>query len=394
MNLKELNKERNRRLLKWFNGEKAPPLRLVAFTTAKCNLRCKVCKRTHSYPKTSRDILEFNEMPTDRWLKITKQGLDMDIKEWWIPGAGEPMVRADTVVKIIEEIKNSKKDTNIMMTTNGTLFTPLIIRKFVKLGVDRIQFSIDAPDEKTHDYLRGVKGTFRRAIKSIRLFNYYKKIFGTDKPELYMSSIVTEKSYKKLDKLAARAHTLGCSRINLNQLIVYKEALPKIRRLVIKDYSKLRNNLEKLKSVGSNLENFDVSIRLEANQEKELMVKSGTKSEVCPNTETIEKNKARKKTEKNMSFLSLPCFEPWYNITIDPYGFISPCCNWGKGKEEFSIVGKNLEDVWFGEYMDYFREMIQKGELVGLCKDCSLRPVSDEIRKELSNLLNTSVESL
>ncbi len=372
MDLDTIRLERNKRLLKWESGKTAPPLRLIVFPTAKCNLQCRMCKRTHNYPNSYTENLELGEMPIDRWIKITKEAIEMGVKDWWIPGSGEPMMRSDAVVKVVEEVKYHSDDSNIMLTTNGTLFTPLIIRKFVKLGVDRIQFSLDSADPKIHDSIRGVKGSFYRTIKNIRLFNYYKKIFDTDKPDMYVNSVITRKNYTSLDKLAEKSKFLGCSRINLNEMIVYDKATPKIKDLVILDKSKIKGEIENLKSFGS-ADNFDVSIRIDTGPEKKEIT----------NDRCIGKRNKNQIIERK--FLSLPCFEPWYSISIDPYGFISPCCNWGKGKEEFSIVGKSLSEVWYGEYMEYFRDMISEGRLEGPCRGCNMKFVSDEISKELKD---------
>ena len=34
-------------LVKWSNGEKAPPHKVLIYPTNKCNLKCKMCEHTH-----------------------------------------------------------------------------------------------------------------------------------------------------------------------------------------------------------------------------------------------------------------------------------------------------------------------------------------------------------
>jgi radical SAM protein with 4Fe4S-binding SPASM domain len=86
-----------------------------------------------------------------------------------VPGVlfsgGEPLVRPD--VFELAAYARSKK-LHVVFSTNGTLVTPEIARRFVELGIAYIGISLDSADPATHDRFRSVPGAFERTIQGIR----------------------------------------------------------------------------------------------------------------------------------------------------------------------------------------------------------------------------------
>lgn len=129
------------------------PIRLLdAQVTARCNLRCRQC------PIWS--VVPGPELDTDQWKKIF-----LDVKKFLGPYflrfyGGEPFLRKD-----ILDLLHFCTDQNIktIVTTNGTLIGSEEIAALIK-NKTFVQISLDGIYQRTHDYLRGVDGTYARVL--------------------------------------------------------------------------------------------------------------------------------------------------------------------------------------------------------------------------------------
>ena len=79
-------------------------------------------------------------------------------------GGGEPLMRPD-LLDLLEASNKLGLDTHI--NTNGTLITPEIAGRLGNLGLRLASISIDGPDAKTHEQIRG-DGTFMMATAAVR----------------------------------------------------------------------------------------------------------------------------------------------------------------------------------------------------------------------------------
>ncbi|MFA6761068.1 MAG: radical SAM protein [Sulfuricurvum sp.] len=126
--------------------------------TNRCNLSC-----LHCYSKSTLD--EIDTLSTDQ-IKKTLLEMRANGVKFVIFSGGEPLTRRD-----LFEIADFCRDNGIMtyLSSNGLYFNskniPLIIEKFNYIGV-----SIDG-DEPTHDYFRGLKGSFAQTLKAVQMAN-------------------------------------------------------------------------------------------------------------------------------------------------------------------------------------------------------------------------------
>ncbi len=122
-----------------------------------CNLRC-----AHCYISADPD-LRSKDLPTEEMLKIARQ-----ISELRLPlvifSGGEPLLRKD-FFQIAETID---PPTKLSLSTNGTLITEEVARRFQDLNFSYVGVSLDSVDPSRHDAFRGFRGAFRRAIRGIR----------------------------------------------------------------------------------------------------------------------------------------------------------------------------------------------------------------------------------
>lgn len=342
-----IKKERNKRLLKWSNGEKAPPLKLQFNPTGNCNLNCKFCWRRDTNSE-NREELSDQEI-----LKLFKEAKKLGIKEWFISGGGEPTFRP-IIFKLFKKIKNAGMYGDLI--TNGTLFNKSQIDMLVKIKWDQILFSLDGANAKTHDYLRGAKGVFDKIIENLNLFKENKKRSKYDRPLIGITTIICNKNFNQIADLIKIAKKYNCEGIYLNPLKNYNSyckdfKLNKKQSKAFQIYIKQSKKIIKKHNIKNNLDDFI--------KKNELILKSDDMHEIL----------SRRK-HKEEWFGNTPCYEPWYNLVINEYGQVSVCCERIGENFRESINEKSLKNIWFGKHFNDIREMLKKGNLFDKCLKC------------------------
>ena len=126
--------------------------------TRTCNLCC-----VHCYSSS-----EAKKYPGELTKEEAFRVVD-DLAAYGVPGVlfsgGEPLARPD--IFEIAAYARSKK-LHVVFSTNGTLITPEIAKRFVDLGIAYVGISLDSADPATHDKFRGVAGAFERTMRGIR----------------------------------------------------------------------------------------------------------------------------------------------------------------------------------------------------------------------------------
>ena len=129
------------------------PIILTHSVTSRCNCRCKICDVWRKRP-------DDDEMSTREILQLLDEAKNLNFVAYVVWG-GEPLIRPD-----IFEILQHARDLNfyISVITNG-IYLLKRAEKLAKLA-DLTLVSLDHHTDY-HDEMRGVKGTFDRAVKGI-----------------------------------------------------------------------------------------------------------------------------------------------------------------------------------------------------------------------------------
>ena len=351
--------EKISRLLKWAMGRKAPPYTLDINPTDKCNLRCK-----HCWQRAFKHIDSSYEIPDEIWIKRVREALRMKVKEFEITGGGEPLMRKDLTLKLMEIIKRGNTFGNI--TTNGILFDKNDFKKLIKIGWDRITFSIEGPDKASNDFIRG-KGVFEKVMTNLKILNGLKKKYKSKKPIVKFNVVVNIKNYTKLTKFMSLARKVECSIVHFDSLTVFTSFGKKLK-LKTKHFKKFEKEAKKAQvlankwGIWTDIGRLTTSFLKQSNQ-----------------MENILKNEANSK-----SFSSLICYEPWWHLVIKTNGFAQPCCLYDEKVE--NIKSKSLKQIWFSKYFEEIRENMKRKKLSKYCSICNAGQVFENrrIREELS----------
>lgn len=136
------------------------PRDLIFLMTHRCNLRCAMCQ-----PKDEVVVGKGRELTLDRWRAIVDQAPAFGARSLTFSG-GEPLLRHDDTLDLVSRAHRLGLGTTVI--TNGTRWGDGSLDAFVAAGLDAITVSIDGADAGHHDGVRGVPGSFDRAMALLR----------------------------------------------------------------------------------------------------------------------------------------------------------------------------------------------------------------------------------
>jgi MoaA/NifB/PqqE/SkfB family radical SAM enzyme len=311
-------------------------------------------------------------------MELIQEAKDLGVKQWNWGGGGEPLMRRQTMLAVMEKIKNLGMQGDL--TTNGTLLRPEDIKFLVEIGWDNIFISIDGPDAETNDAVRLPMGTFQRVINTIEAFIRCKQSLHKELPRIIFHCVINNINFTRLVDMVEFALTYKMSGalfdfigrltehcdpllldIKRNATVLMAQ-IQKAREIA--DYHGLWNNLSSVCSI------------VEAN------------SAVSPHT-PVPPRTAEISVERDEAFgwLKFPCYQPWYHIFVSTSGNISSCCLMMPGYD--NIKEKSLRDVWLGGSLAQVRSDFMRGIIPEGCKVCNatLSWETEEIRRYLKEML-------
>jgi len=128
-------------------------------TTLKCNLKCIHCGSAAGTPRS-------DELSTEEALDLVEQLKGIGTRGVAMMG-GEPFLRTDwsSIARRIREL-----GMDLSLITNGFIGNPKTYEEIEAIRPDLVTVSLDGGTPETHDRIRGVQGSFAKAIASIDHF--------------------------------------------------------------------------------------------------------------------------------------------------------------------------------------------------------------------------------
>jgi len=139
-------------------GRKTPNMMSFAITD-RCDLDCPQC----SFATVQDQENKKQPLSYDECCRVIREAQDMGVSVINLTG-GEPMVfeGLEDLIRTVDKTVS----TVILFTYGGGLERRAAGLK--KAGLDGLYVSIDGPDAKTHDQLRGTDGIFEQAMRGVR----------------------------------------------------------------------------------------------------------------------------------------------------------------------------------------------------------------------------------
>jgi SynChlorMet cassette radical SAM/SPASM protein ScmF len=182
---------------------KITPLKLIYFyLTQGCNLACRHCWIA---PNFDPDGDKYPFLPIDLFETAIREAKPLGLETVKLTG-GEPLLHPH-IITLLEIIR--RENLGLLMETNGILCSPKIAEEISKSPNRHISISIDGANAETHDWIRGVPGSFEKAKDAVR-----NLVSCGTRPQIIMT--IMRKNADQMMDLIQMAEKLGASSVKFN----------------------------------------------------------------------------------------------------------------------------------------------------------------------------------
>ena len=358
--MKQYNDQIVKNFKNWLIGKPFFPIIIEVNLTNRCNLNCISCNAM------GKSLYNPNkEIKAEHFVNFFKSL--KNVKTVHITGGGEPLLYPG-----INEVFQSIMSTNVKgsMTTNGSLFTEKTIESMVKGKWNNIFISLDAPDAKTHDFLRGKKGTFEKVINNIQKINYYKRKYKTKIPFIVLGMVLSKYNINKIDKYIELAKQISATSIILQPLRVRNTEFGDVLTLSDDDKKEFLNNVRKFRDSAEGLDhNFDYFDNLFIEQTNNI---KKTINKYCENGKDTQSY--------------LPCYHPWFFLSVQPSGQVYPC-SFQMEKDFGNIKNNGISKIWNSNKFELLRKSVYEKNLPSFCNMCcgTNMMITSDIQSKIKN---------
>lgn len=323
--------------------------------TARCNLRCEFCDYWR--------MREPDELSTAEYCRLLEQLAAAGCVKVHFSG-GEATLRKD-IFDLLAFSAGLGMKTNL--TTNGTTLTPERARRLVETGVHGVSLSLDGPDARTHDALRGVPGAFDRTVKGIRRLGRARDRAGS-RLKLRLNMVLTRHNYRRLPEVIELAADLGM--VEVHPMPVDERGEDPAHRLTARDIDSFNTYIAPLAAEARERAGFSLSPHLVwpfGRSEKDLVYS------------------ARGKYARGY-FEQRTCYVPWLHVFIAWNGDVFLCCM-ARGKTDplGNIRRNTVAEVFDGEPYRKIRQQFLT-EMPKVCHRCDMFvPENGQVEALLGN---------
>ena len=192
------------------NGQAAEPdtlpiLRTLYFyLTEGCNLACRHCWMGPKFDPTG---TRYPTLPIELFETAIREARPLGLHCVKLTG-GEPLLHPQ-IKQLLAIVQREKL--RLTIETNGLLCTPEIAAEIAKSPDRFISVSIDGTDAKTHEWVRGVSGSFEAAKQAVRTL-----VAAGIKPQVIFT--VMRGNVAQVEDMARLVEDLGASSLKFNMV--------------------------------------------------------------------------------------------------------------------------------------------------------------------------------
>lgn len=301
-----------------------------------CNLRCQMCNHWRQRREPP--------LPIERWREILEDLAALGCRKVHLSG-GEPLLRPETTELVYLATSLGLR---VSLTTNGTLVSKERAQALVAVGLRGVNISLDAPDRKTHDLVRGVPGAWRQTVKAI---GNLKRAAHKGKPSIRVNTVVSCLNYHTLGAMPDFVHALGADGLHL---------------LPVNDTHARNLNLTR-----SHVEEYYTQIAPHLAERALALGLFSRAQHAYPFGQSRDAvHNARYGLYADGWYDEHPCFAPWIHALIDYNGLVYPCC---MTREQISPLGdlkhQSFHEVWTGKDYEAIRRMMHPPAFP-VCRRC------------------------
>ena len=172
--------------------------------TKACNLKCRHCSVDAGFKGNA-------ELTKKEVFDLIDQIYEMMVPNITISG-GEPTL-IEYLPELIEYIAKKPIKTHLM--TNGYEIERSFAELLVRNGLVHVNISLDGAEESSHDYLRGRKGSFKRAVNAIKIFKELGIYVET-------TSVIYDKNHNDIKEIIKLGKDLKVDNMKFVPIVPYK----------------------------------------------------------------------------------------------------------------------------------------------------------------------------
>lgn len=181
----------------------AHPLgQLYFYLTAGCNLACRHCWLA---PKFDPGADRYPVLPVELFETAIREAKPLGLSGVKLTG-GEPLMHPE-IVQLLEIVRHEELGLNV--ETNGVLCTAELAAEIAKSGNPFVSVSLDGADAATHEWVRGMQGSFEKALQGIQ-----NLVEAGLRPQIVMSLMRVNGG--QVETLIRLAESLGADSVKFN----------------------------------------------------------------------------------------------------------------------------------------------------------------------------------
>ncbi|MBF0498878.1 MAG: SynChlorMet cassette radical SAM/SPASM protein ScmF [Candidatus Riflebacteria bacterium] len=175
---------------------------LYFYLTEGCNLACR-----HCWLAPKRDTTEHSSptLPVDLFELAISEAKPLGLSSIKLTG-GEPLLHPE-FSRLIEIAR--REQLSLMIETNGLLCSPEIAAEIAKSANRFVSVSIDGADAATHEWVRGVPGSFDSARQAV-----INLVAAGIRPQIIFT--VLRANFRQIDEMIPFAESLGATSLKFN----------------------------------------------------------------------------------------------------------------------------------------------------------------------------------
>ena len=186
-----------------FGQESIPSLnQLYFYLTEGCNLACRHCWLA---PKFDPNANRYPVLPVNLFETAIREAKPLGLSRVKLTG-GEPLMHPE-ITLLLEIVR--REELALTIETNGILCTPEMAAEIAKSPRRFVSVSMDGADAATHEWVRGVEGSFEGAQQAVR------NLAATDTPPQIIMSLMRCNA-DQVEAMVDMAEDLGASSVKFN----------------------------------------------------------------------------------------------------------------------------------------------------------------------------------
>lgn len=328
------------------------PHTLTLELTSYCNLRCRMCPKTHHSVNTvenqvmSRDIF-------DRLSDILPFINNVELSGLW----GEAFMHPDLYLYILGKLK--QHPITVTTTSNGTLLTDDLARQLVEIGLDRLTISLDSAKAETYARLRP-PGKREAVIHGLESLQRWKKNLARSLPAVELAFVGLRENIEEFPDFVRDAKRLGINKVVLQALGEYEG----VRGESVADHFK------------------DLGHRIFC--ESSVIAKEiGMTIELFP-PDQFETSRQACGVPVKPASVRKDCLDPWTRAVISTTGDVLPCC--ASPLSMGNLGNQSFTAIWTSTPYANLRRSIRSDKPPAMCVACTGRPWTGKTWKQSFHL--------